>query len=101
MGTRIYVALPIDSLPDCDINERIRYANLIKGELLKSYNEVVTPFDGDWREGLTRHEYLRMGYKSLLGCDAIFMCRGWEKSDGCVKEFMLAQWCGMEILFDE
>ena len=99
MGTRIYVALPIDSIPDVDINERIEYSKLIRAYLLNFYNEVVTPFDGEWREGLPRHEYLRMGYKALLGCDAIFMCLGWEKSEGCVREFLLAQWCGMEILF--
>ena len=100
MENRIYVALPIDSLENCDINERIAYARRVKEYLLQFYGEVVTPFEGDWREGLRRYEYLRMGYKALLCCNAIFLCRGWEKSDGCVKEFLLAQWCGMEVVFE-
>ena len=100
MNKRLYVSLPIDSIPDVDINERIAYANHIKEVMLHFYEEVVTPFDGDWREGLCRHEYLRMGFKALLCCDAIYMCKGYEKSDGCSKELALALWSGLEVKFE-
>lgn len=98
---KVYVSLPIDSIPDVDINERKEYAENVKNGLLHFYDEVVTPFDGEWKEGLKRSEYLRMGFKALLSCDVIYVCKGFEQSDGCSKELALALWSGIEVKFEK
>jgi len=100
MNKRVYVSLPIDSIPSRDINERKECAEKVKAGLLHFFDEVITPFDGEWKEGLTRCEYLRMGFKTLLTCDTIFMCKGFEKSDGCSKELALAMWSGLDVKFE-
>lgn len=39
--------------------------------------------------------------EALKRCDAIYMLRGWERSKGAKAEKALAEWMGLEVLYQE
>lgn len=43
-------------------------------------------------------EHMRADYRLLLGCDAIYLCEGWEYSHGCMNELQVAADCRMSVL---
>lgn len=52
------------------------------------------PADAHWR----RH--MRADLRLLLGCDYIYMLRGWELSKGAKLELDVASSCGIEVMFE-
>ena len=62
---------------------------------------VITPFDVNENED--KDSYARkMGkdIETLLECDAIYLCEGWQNSKGCMAEFEVARIYGKEIIFE-
>ncbi len=96
MKKRIYISLPISHY---DLEERKQYAKRME-EILSHYYEVVNPFnngipdDADWRV------HMKKDIKMLLECDAIFLCKDWEKSKGCKLEFDVATTCNIEPIYE-
>jgi hypothetical protein len=43
---------------------------------------------------------MRADIALLLGCDYIYMLRGWELSKGAKLELDVASSCGIEVLFE-
>ena len=52
------------------------------------------PDDAHWRK------HMRADIALLLGCDYIYMLRGWELSKGAKLELDVASSCGIEVLFE-
>lgn len=96
MSKRVYVSLPIAHY---DLNERKEYAQRVE-DMLSHFYSVVNPLkngipeDADWKV------HMRKDIQDLLTCDAIFMCNGWEMSNGCKLEFDVATSCGLEVLYE-
>jgi hypothetical protein len=38
--------------------------------------------------------------KAIMSCDAIYMLEGWENSVGAKAEKALAEWCGLEVMYE-
>lgn len=89
------------------------YANRVRDELIddfwigeglfknESELEIITPFDVNENED--KDSYARkMGndIEALLECDAVYMCKGWQDSKGCMAEFEIARIYGKKIIFE-
>ena len=104
---RIYLSLPIKNT-GYTTKERMKYADEVRRLLELRYgvrNEnviVITPFDVNENED--KDSYARkMGndIEALLECDAIYLCKGWQNSKGCMAEFEVARIYGKEIMFEK
>lgn len=49
--------------------------------------------------GFTYKEYIDMGLNELMRCDAIFLLKDWEKSNGANLEYLYATTTGMTVIF--
>lgn len=77
-------------------------------------HEVVNPADWDMQRGFNPYSTLedqphmsepfdyaqtmKEDLRALLNCDAIYMLKGWKKSEGASLEHQVALTCGLEIL---
>lgn len=96
---RIYVSLPISGY---DLDERKAEAKRIKSKLNfcgLSIIKVITPFDVCPEADKPYSYYMGKDIEALLECDAIYMCKGWQNSKGCMAEFEVARIYGKEIMF--
>lgn len=92
---KAYISLPITGRTKEDYTKaaedaekRLRYLGY----------ETVSPL----RNGLPTEapvcEHMKADYKMLLGCDAIYLCEGWEYSHGCMNELQMAADCRLVII---
>ncbi|MGN0033314.1 MAG: DUF4406 domain-containing protein [Candidatus Limimorpha sp.] len=99
---RVYLSLPISGY---STKQRMEYADEVRRLLELRYdanNEnviVITLFDVNENED----SYARkMGndIETLLECDIVCFCYGWQNSKGCMAEFAVAKIYGKEIIFE-
>jgi hypothetical protein len=50
--------------------------------------------------GFTYKEYIDMGLNELMRCDAIYLMKGWEKSNGAYLEYLYASTVGMAVIME-
>ena len=108
---KVYLSLPISGR---SVKERMAYAEKIKYGLIAAYCRgegifmaesklnIIAPFDVNENED--KDSYARkMGndIEALLECDAIYLCRGWQNSKGCMAEFEVARIYNKQILFEK
>ena len=62
--------------------------------------DPVNPFKNGLPDGAHWREHMRADIALLLGCDYIYMLRGWELSKGAKLELDVASSCGIEVLFE-
>lgn len=98
MGQRVYISGPIKGY---ELNERKEEFACKQRELIMRGLLAVNPFKNGLPDYAPDEEHLRADLKLLLGCDAILMLRGWEKSVGARFELLVASQCGIRILFDK
>lgn len=86
---KIYISLPITGY---DLQERKQYADSVKKRLQQVYtdSEIVTPFEINPNQELSYAEYMGNGIAALLASDAVYFCKGWDKSSGCRLEHSAA-----------
>ena len=94
---RIYISGPISGH---DIEERRATFARVKASLEQQGYEVFNPMETGLPETATTNEHMRADFRALVECDAIYMMNRWNHSAGCVKEFLVATACGMEITFE-
>lgn len=103
---RIYISIPISGhdLEEVkakarDIRERLLWDvfELKKGQ---NHPDVITPFDVCPEPDKSYSYYMGKDIEALLECDAIFLCKGWQNSKGCMAEFEVAKIYGKEIKFE-
>lgn len=59
----------------------------------------LNPFDNGLPEDAPRHEHMRKDLRMLLRCNAIVLCPGWERSEGCLLECSVAKQCAIRITY--
>ena len=66
------------------------------------YEPDEFPADHDWTqvpEGFPLKTIVATDIAELVGCDAIYMLRGWGSSRGAQAELAVAMWLGLEVIF--
>lgn len=84
---KIYISIPISGL---DIQKVREKADLIKAKLSREGYEVVSPFDVYAGKNPTYEDHICYDLRAMLGCDAIYFCKGWNLSCGCNIEHDVA-----------
>jgi len=100
---RIYISGPMKGIEGLN-REAFESARL---RLLRSEKEwsvfVTVPHfianDECWDESTPLNEIASVLVSNLVGCDAIYMLRGWEQSKGARAEHAVAVWIGLEIMY--
>ena len=90
----IYISGPISHY---DLEER-KAAFAEVENILKAYGYVcVNPMKNGLPETLHWSHHMRVDLGLLLGCDAIYMMQGWQKSKGCKLELDVATTIGLQV----
>lgn len=92
---KVYVSIPItgENYKDQHNHAFIAATNLAQ----KSY-EVVTPFDVVKSPSTPYSEAMGKCIEVLLDCDAIYLCKNWQNSKGCMAELQVALVYGKEVI---
>ncbi len=98
---KIYISLPISNK---ELSAQREKANDIADKLRELGHEPVNPFDtinppGGLREDERYAYYMGEDMKKLLMCDAVYLCKGWDKSRGCRTEEFAARINGIKIFY--
>ena len=95
---KVYIAGKITGLPLKECEEKFSKAeNIIDGSGHKAINPMkVIPYT----EGLLWRDYMKTGLKALLDCDAIYMLKDWQDSDGAKFELEVAFKIGLQIIHE-
>ena len=71
-------------------------------KLLAEHYWVYSPADAERQRGNQPYGVaLRDSLKALLKCDAIYMLREWEKSQGARLEWVIAKTIGMVMMYED
>lgn len=92
---KVYISLPITGY---NYTDRRGKAATVYMNLLGKGFEPVSPMDNGLGEHDSRAEHMKVDFRLLLDCDAIYLCRGWRKSQGCLAEKTVAEQCGMIVM---
>lgn len=95
---KIYLSFPISHF---DIEERREFAAKRARYLSEVYGcEVVNPLENGLAEDEHWRLHMKRDSKLLLECDAIFMCKDWEYSAGCLREHGDAVTWGIDVIYE-
>jgi len=97
MKKKIYISIPITG-KDIDLVKDL--ANFNRKMLTNCVWDAITPFDICDEKNKPYSYYMGKDIECLLECDAIYMCKGWQDSKGCMAEFEVARIYGKEIIFE-
>lgn len=92
---KVYISLPITGY---NFKDRREYAATVWSNLYDKGFEPVNPMNNGLGEHDSRAEHMKVDFRLLLDCDAIYLCRGWRKSQGCLAEKTVAEQCGMIVM---
>ena len=92
---KVYISIPITGY---SYKERREKAAAVYMNLLEKGFEPVNPMNNGFGEHDSRAEHMKTDFLLLLNCDAIYLCRGWRKSQGCLAEKTVAEQCGMIVM---
>ena len=97
----VYISIPIKGL---DLHRQRMLANEIaivlkyKGYLVINPFEVCETVDKDLSDTHYYAECMGKDISELLKCDAVYFCKGWEKSNGCLLKFAAAKIYNKKII---
>ena len=97
---RIYVSLPISGY---DLTERKLCAICTEKQIVERHHkplQVITPFVVCPESDKPYSYYMGKDIEALLECDAVYFCKGWQNSKGCMAEFEVANIYGKEIIIE-
>ena len=95
----VYISAPISSRPKHVATHVFNMAESILYK--KGYNVVINPLKLNHPDNSTYGEYIGVDIRELIdNADAIYFCRGWEASKGCMLEFCAGKVYGKEIMFE-
>lgn len=83
-----------------DLRERKEAFNVAAQRLHSAGYTPVNPFDLNVPDEATYEEHMKEDLKAMLGCDAIYMLKGWAESHGAQVENVIAIECGLKVIFE-
>lgn len=92
---KVYVSIPITGE---DYNNQRNHAFVVATNLAQKGYDVVTPFDIIKNVCTPYNECMGKCIERLLECDAIYLCRDWQASQGCKAEMQVALVYGKEVM---
>lgn len=97
MKKRVYIS---GAIAHHDLTERkAAFGNAERFLVLKGF-DPVNPFKNGLPDDAHWRKHMRADIALLLGCDCIYMLRGWELSKGAKLELDVASSCGLEVMFE-
>lgn len=90
----VYLSGPITNEPN--YKENFKAAET---ELSKMVTVINPAKIGERIKSLTYDEILSIDIKILSHCDAIYLLRGWENSNGALAELSYAKAAGLKIIY--
>lgn len=97
MRPRIYIS---GAIAHHDLQERMETFGKAEEHLACQGWYPVNPFNNGVPQSAHWREHMRADIMLLLGCEAIYMLRGWELSKGAKLELDVASSCGIKVLFE-
>lgn len=94
---RIYLSLPITGQE----NKAREKASEVSQMLRSAGREVVNPFDLPCDKPLPEWiDWMCVDLYALYGCDAIYLCEGWQFSKGCRIEASFAKENDKQFMYE-
>lgn len=97
MKKRVYIS---GAIAHHDLTERKEAFGSAERFLLLKGFDPVNPFKNGLPDDAHWRKHMRADIALLLGCDCIYMLRGWELSKGAKLELDVASSCGLEVMFE-
>lgn len=91
----IYIAGPMTDLKNENRPVFAEAAETLRSMGYVVLNPAVLP------TGMPRERYMPICLAMLQQADAVYMLQGWEGSDGAGIEYLLAEYQGKEVLYEE
>lgn len=92
---RVYISGRIKDYPEHEGH----FARAVS-DVLGAGHTAVSPLDNGLGSEAAYEDHMRADFVMLLGCHAIFMLEGWERSAGARAEHAVACQCGMPIYYE-
>ena len=92
----IYISLPITGQEQ----EAREKADLTKAMLRRAGHKVITPFEVYAGKNPVYKDHIAFDIRALLDCDAIYLCDGWQFSQGCQLEAEAARIYKLQIMHE-
>lgn len=94
--SKVYISGPITGMPSLNRAAFDDAAAMLRGG---AWYGVVNPHDNGLPIDAPWEQHMRADLALLLGCTAIYMLHGWERSRGARIEHALACDLGMTVLY--
>lgn len=95
---KIYISGKITGNPHYMVEFILAETEIIEG--VDSVAEIINPARLELIDGATWSDYMKRDIELLVGCDIIFMMKGWRRSKGARLERHIAKKLGMEIIYE-
>lgn len=85
-------------------NEAIKYLTEEGFDVVNTFFENLFDDTEEYKLEGYKHMpifYLAKALKKMSRCDAVYFCKGWEKSKGCRIEHMVAAAYGLQIIYED
>lgn len=109
---KVYIAGPIAGYPDANrhaFRAAYHWLNALGHDAVNPHDVAPHVHEGECPPGPRAGEsdahtapcYMRTDMIALLGCDAVYFLRGWERSSGAFAEFGAARAAGMQMWWQD
>lgn len=99
----IYIAGPYRASTYHEVQDNIYAARQAAAELLGRGWGYICPHanTGGMEQGFPHNLFLDMGLELMKRCDAVFVLRGWERSEGTKKEIHFAEAWKLPVFYEK
>lgn len=113
MKKKIYIAGPMRGIPYFNFPAFDKAQDLLSAEWVvispadldrkTGFNPTTLPEGYDWKDlsliGFDLQDAIDRDLAAIKTCDAIYMLDGWQYSNGAKAEKALAEWLGLEVIY--